>query len=374
MTFTGFTPDQIEKLTDLGELVSKAIEDKRLRDHQDTTGFVPMHFKDLLGYMETILLFGPKEGTVSLELGCGAGAWTMLAASLGFPSYGIDINPELVDASKHIRDKARKKGLLDPSVPCEFAVGNFFTPNYLFEKREFLINTCYFKDAWKKQGDPYKELGIDIKDAGIIYSWPWPQEIKVAGDFLSQEVADSAIVVLPYYDRQNSLTLSPFKTAPGANHCNAIVGTKKESKTAQPIEADPSSPGGESPYHVGDIISLDRRVGAWEYSIPAGSEAMIRSVFPYKSIDSTYCEVELTKWGGEKLARNKPLNIFQRGIVKIVEMLGDEEPIRSPLATICLRDIGGIVKKFDNAEYARELGIVPQEAEASYESSSAGGK
>jgi hypothetical protein len=365
MASTGFTEEQEENLHELGELVFQVIDDNDLRDHRDTTGFVPMYVEGLLEYMEAIINSGVKKDTISLELGCGAGTWTLFASSLGFPSYGIDINPELVDAAKHIRDIARKTGLMDPSVPCEFAVGNFFTDQYLFEQREFLMTEARYRGAWKKQGDPYKELGIDIKDAGIIYTWPWPQEIKVAGDFLSREAADSAIVVLPYYPDQSSLKLSPLRRLHGGKFgFDSVVGVKMTQHHPLSEEVQSSTPAKELPYHVGDIVSFDRQVSAWEGTISAGSQGMIYKIHnkqSYNSPSSTYCEVELAKFRDEKRAKNGLINLFLTGIENIVEALDDEQPRRSSFVNVCLGDIGGIVKKFDNAEYARELGIVPQE-------------
>jgi hypothetical protein len=369
MASTGFTKVQEEKLHELGELVFQVIDDNDLRDHRDTTGFVPMYVEGLLEYMETILKSGVKKDTISLELGCGAGTWTLFASSLGFPSYGIDINPELVGAAKHIRDIAKREGLIDQYVPCEFAIGNFFTDQYLFEQREFLMSEANYREAWKKQGNPYKELGIDIKDAGIIYTWPWPKEIKIAGDFLSREVADSAIVVLPYYPNQSSLKLSPLENSRDKYFdLDTVVGVKRKPFMPESEEIELPSPAKELPYHVGDIVSFDRQVRAWEGTVSAGSQGMIYKIYhkqSYNSPSSTYCEVELAKWRDEKHSKNRLINLFLTGIENIVEALDDEPPRRSTFVNVCLGDIGGIVKKFDNDEYARELGVSPERGRTS---------
>jgi SAM-dependent methyltransferase len=213
-------------------------------DYARETGFVPMHPSRLRQFIINITE-NMDSHPISLELGCGTAGFTLMAASLGYPAYGIDANPVLLDSAKKMRDEAREKGLIAPEVPCEFALGNYFPVEFLETHKDLLKSSCHYDKAWKKMGNPYNELGIDIKDAGIIYTWPWPDEINPISHFLNDEVADSAVVVLPYYPKQDNLELESLIDDSDLYE-DTHIGKKIH-----------NLPADQSGYNPGDIVRLN---------------------------------------------------------------------------------------------------------------------
>jgi hypothetical protein len=261
------TPEEAERLDDLCLLLKRA-NDRTWSDR--STGFVPMRLEHLMEFMKVVKA-SASEKPISLELGCGTASWTLMAAAMGYPSYAIDINPHLVDEAKRSRDKAKKWGIIDPSTPCEFALGNFFTEKYLTEQKRFIQDNCHFEGAWKKQGNPYKELGIDIKDAGIIYTWPWPEEIQVPSDFLAREAAESTIIILPYYYSQRILKTKPLSRRDEFSFGDVMIGTKinvkSQPKTTFEEHSSVTYRDGDGVLHVIDSDESPFTIGGIEYRL-----------------------------------------------------------------------------------------------------------
>jgi hypothetical protein len=168
-----------------------------LRKEYKATGFKPMEPGTMLNLMSLIISVSPRARPISLELGSGVGSWTILAAAFGFPSYGIEINPKLVEAARKNRQLAIKMGLLDPKVPCEFAVGNYFTQRFLKNSSALIKEKASFSGSANPGADAYRQLGINIRQAGIIYAYPWPDELELICRFLADEAKTGAIIALP---------------------------------------------------------------------------------------------------------------------------------------------------------------------------------
>ncbi len=183
---------------------------------RDSTGFMAF-FPHLFVKIAKKLSSMPIN-RCSLDLGCGNGGWALFAAALGIPSYGIDISPYLVNKANENHAKAVDKGAINPDVPCKFAMGNYFPRDY---------RSGYAKFALKQGGgkllqtmpcgftrDPYKELGINIGDAGFIYAFPWIESMEFLCDFLEKETKRDTLFVLPHYSdfkevKETKLVLRP---------------------------------------------------------------------------------------------------------------------------------------------------------------------
>ena len=134
--------------------------------------FVPADYAE--AYRCLLALEGPRGPF--LELGSGVGVVTALAALLGHPAYGIEIEPELVDAA---RDLAERFG-----AAATFVEGSFVPP----ERREdvALMDPDFFTVT--DGADAYVELGLDLGDFEVIYAYPWPGEV----DWLEELVRSGA--------------------------------------------------------------------------------------------------------------------------------------------------------------------------------------
>lgn len=105
-----------------------------------------------------------SEAHSFLELGAGMGIITILADLLGFDSYGIEIEPELVSASRAL---AAEFG-----SGATFVEGSFVPPGYRDDVE--LLDADFHSPA--EGADAYAELGMDIADFDLVYVYPWPSE------------------------------------------------------------------------------------------------------------------------------------------------------------------------------------------------------
>ncbi len=166
----------LEKLND-AELVDKATR------VGDRTGYVPSFFtgglfslKNLYDLLEEIKTSGQvPENCQFLELGSGNGAVTILAASAGFDSYGMDINEDLVCLSERFLEQIKRGGLVPDSLPCKFVAGD-----YSAEKRE-----------------AYNVLGIKFSEIDVFYAFNTFEELKKIYEMFKEHAKDSARLIHP---------------------------------------------------------------------------------------------------------------------------------------------------------------------------------
>jgi predicted RNA methylase len=99
-----------------------------------------------------------------VELGAGAGVVTILADLLGYEAYGIEIDPRLVEEARHLAAQFSSR--------AEFVQGSFFPPGER-DRVELLDPTFHTETEGR---DAWAELGLELRDFDLIYSYPWPGE------------------------------------------------------------------------------------------------------------------------------------------------------------------------------------------------------
>lgn len=77
---------------------------------------IPWCLEDLPGPVEDLLRSGKLKPCKAVDLGCGAGAYTVELARRGFEMTGVDFSGKAIDLAK---DRARKAG-----VECRFVVAD----------------------------------------------------------------------------------------------------------------------------------------------------------------------------------------------------------------------------------------------------------
>lgn len=169
------------------------------------TGFVPMGLSQIIERIKVIkensLL---PEGAVSLDLGCGIGGWALIAAAAGFNSYGIDVNPFVLDIARKDCERAVKEGFIEKSIDCRFAQGNIYPENYRQEytkwakENEVDIGEGRCTMPLDFSNDAYKEIGIEIGKADLVYSYIWPRSVPFQYSFFQKELKNGAIIALPW--------------------------------------------------------------------------------------------------------------------------------------------------------------------------------
>ncbi|QDU98216.1 hypothetical protein Pla8534_60770 [Lignipirellula cremea] len=155
--------------TETAELIEAAEE--QIERFQFTSppiaGFVPSDFE--LAYRA---LRGVKEqrlsaGEMFCEWGCGFGVVAGLAAQLGWTSYGIEVDGELIDEAEQLR------AAFDlPTTLIEGSVLPQGAASLLDRAGDFV---------WLRDDGPagYEEMGLEISDFDIVYAYPWPGEEEI---------------------------------------------------------------------------------------------------------------------------------------------------------------------------------------------------
>jgi SAM-dependent methyltransferase len=180
------------------------------------TGFQPLwpgYFSDAAKRLSTLCPNRKKK--VSLDLGCGNGGWALTAAVLGFSSYGIDFSPELIEEARKNLTLAREKGLIKRETICQFAIGNMYPQDWIEEYKK--AREKRYRDETmplREPGQPYQELGIRLKEADVVYSFPYEDQMPVLCQCLAQESKPTAFFFLPHYAKMSSymrLKLDPVE-------------------------------------------------------------------------------------------------------------------------------------------------------------------
>lgn len=164
----------------------------------NSTGFVAYNPAGLCRLVLKLLRILGDRRPASLDLGCGNGGWTLMAAAAGFPSYGVDISSFLVGHARRNCRTARQLGFINPDTDCEFAVGDMFPAEYrnsgLASKSGSTTPTLEHSEM-----SPYDILGVTVRTAGIVYAYAWPVQMPALCQFLADTVQPDTILVLPVY-------------------------------------------------------------------------------------------------------------------------------------------------------------------------------
>lgn len=167
-----------------------------------STGFIAFNPEELVKAI--FLLSEIKPNGVSLDFGCGNGGWALLAAAAGYSSYGIDINPLVIEHAKKNYQKAVLQGLIDPKVICKFSCGDMIPDHHKESYTKYVNEVLENKESMpitSSVKNPYHELEISFNDIDIIYCWAWPTQSRFLYNLLAQEAKKDTIFVLPAYKR-----------------------------------------------------------------------------------------------------------------------------------------------------------------------------
>lgn len=221
-----------ERLFRMAALMTQSIQNvMRIFDSgvsNNSTGFIAYNPAGLCRLMLNILRLVENRRPASLDLGCGNGGWTLMAAAAGFPSFGIDISPFLIGHARRNCRAARASGLIAPETQCEFIVGDMYPAAYRPTQTtasEEPAPEQPASDAARAEIDPYELLGMSVAHAGIIYAYAWPKQMPALCRFLAATVRPDTILVLPVYatgDYNQHLRLKSLD--PDAKHF--CIGTK----------------------------------------------------------------------------------------------------------------------------------------------------
>ena len=127
-------------------------------------GFVPCDFRGANACLEWIVQHQLSAGQAFCEWGSGYGVVTMLAALHEFDACGIEVEAELVEEARQLAQ--------DMEIPVQFVQGSLIPEGA--DKLVESLGVLTYLDTDSR--DAYDELGLEISDFDLIFSFPWPGE------------------------------------------------------------------------------------------------------------------------------------------------------------------------------------------------------
>ena len=170
--------------TDIRAFLRQA--DRRLRRYHRryrNSAFVPSNFGGAYGILQHLAAQAAAAGTLFCEWGSGFGVVTCLAAFLEFDAYGIEVDSNLVRASRRLA--------ADFDLPVEFAQGSFIPAG------DRILMQAAGSFAWltTTEAPAHEELGLATEDFGIIFAYPWPDEERALGQLFERHAGAGALLV-----------------------------------------------------------------------------------------------------------------------------------------------------------------------------------
>ena len=140
--------------------------------------------KALIGVQQTQL----ASGNSFCEWGSGFGGVASVASLLGFESYGIEINLEILRHSVRLAE--------DFELSVEFVEGSFIpvgsddlVDSAFIDNDGDLTLECHFDDA-------YQAMGLEVSDFDVIFVFPWPTEAALLANIFDRFASSGALLLI----------------------------------------------------------------------------------------------------------------------------------------------------------------------------------
>ena len=162
------------------------------------TGFVPSDFVTVYHALRAVTEADLAPGTSLCEWGSGFGVVASLAAMLEFKACGIEIERDLVDASRRLAE--------DFGLPVEFVHGSFIPSGAeACAEEAYADNNAEYSWLVTDADDAYDELGLDPDDFDVVFAYPWPGEEFLMTSLFEKYGAEGSLLLM--YDQFNSVRL-----------------------------------------------------------------------------------------------------------------------------------------------------------------------
>jgi len=139
------------------------------------------------------VLMAKRPIKTAIDLGCGNGAFALMAAALGWSSYGIDASPVLVRKACQLRDLLRQQGLILAEVTCEFVQGSIYPGAWQADYQAFVAAEAKNDVTMPVvKGDAYVSLGIALDEIDMIYAFTWSDQMPFLCRYLAAAAAPNA--------------------------------------------------------------------------------------------------------------------------------------------------------------------------------------
>jgi len=152
------------------------------------TGFVPSDFVAVYHALGAIAESNLAAGTSFCEWGSGFGVVAALAAMLEFRVCGIEIDRDLVDASRRLAE--------DFGLPVELVHGSFIPPGAeALAEAAFADQQEDFFWLVTDADQTYRQLGLEPDDFDVIFAYPWPSEEPLVESLFEKYAAEGALLL-----------------------------------------------------------------------------------------------------------------------------------------------------------------------------------
>lgn len=126
----------------------------------------------------------PYQRSLFLEWGSGMGAITMMAALLGFRSYGIEIQEDLNTVATSLANRH--------NIDATFVTGSFL-PDEFGENPELVDENL---PHGYEGADGYVEMGVALEDFDVIYGFPYPGEEELFLSLFRRRAGSHALLLM----------------------------------------------------------------------------------------------------------------------------------------------------------------------------------
>jgi hypothetical protein len=123
------------------------------------------------------------NGRRFVEFGSGFGIVTGMAASLGFEAHGIEIDRQLVAASREL--------LAAHSLRASIWQGSFLPAAYVASERLSDLETRTVLSGTAA----YDDMELDLDDFDVVYAYPWPTEEEQFCDLFRRHGEPGAVLL-----------------------------------------------------------------------------------------------------------------------------------------------------------------------------------
>ena len=160
--------------------------ERRIEQFQATSrthAFVPSDYAGAYHVLRAIAAANAAPGPRFCEWGSGFGVVASLAALLDFEAYGIEIEPELVEAAEALAG--------DFEIPVSFVRDSFIPPG----GEDCADVPTSFGWLTADAGRADEELDLTTDDFDVVFAYPWPDEEKVIDDLFCRYGGHGAVLV-----------------------------------------------------------------------------------------------------------------------------------------------------------------------------------
>jgi len=183
-------PKQVKNfLTEAESRIDKLFDTEKNRK---VPRFIPSNAELVYKHLSAIVSGDFCLGNNYCEWGSGYGVGSCLASMLGFNSFGIEIEPSLVTASKALAKKTHIDVTIIESdyMPEGFECYEGSGGAELIRPENYVCGTNEHLDV------SYEGMEINLDEVDVFFVYPWPGEQEFMLEFFQAIAADGALFLV----------------------------------------------------------------------------------------------------------------------------------------------------------------------------------